>query len=117
MSSERVKTYFSDTRDAIALIREWISEAGGVDSALAKPLHRAAIERELIQVSEAATRIDSAEKGLAERLAPEVDWSGVRGIGNFIRHRYDKIDPEVIADVLTGKLDGLDRAAAKRLQT
>src|SRR5262245_6457807 len=107
MSSERAKEYFSDIRGAVALIQEWIGEAGGVDTALAKPLQRPAIERELIRVSEAAIRIDGVEKGMAERLAPEVEWSGVRGIGNVIRHRYDKIDPEVIAGVLTGLLDGL----------
>lgn len=115
MSSERIKEYFSDIRGAIALIREWISEAGGVDVALARPLQRAAIERELIRVSEAAIRIDGVERGIAERLAPDVEWRGVGGIGNVIRHRYDKIDPEVIAAVLTGLLDGLDQGAAKAI--
>lgn len=115
MSSERIKEYFSDIRGAIALIREWIDEAGGAETALAKPLQRAAIERELIRVSEAAVRIDGVERGIAERLAPGVDWRGVRGIGNVIRHRYDKIDPEVIAGVLTGLLDGLDQGAAKAI--
>lgn len=115
MSSERIREYFCDIRGAIALIREWIGEVGGADIALAKPLQRAAIERELIRVSEAAIRIDGAEKGIAERLAPGVEWRGVRGIGNVIRHRYDKIEPEVIAGVLNDLLDGLEQGAAKAI--
>jgi len=44
-------------------------------------------------------------------LAPDIDWPGIRGIGNFIRHKYDDLDASVLADVLLNRLENLRVAA------
>jgi len=44
---------------------------------------------------------------VSARLAPSVDWPGVRGVGNFIRHKYDDLDDAIIAGVVGEKLGGL----------
>ena len=48
----------------------------------------AAIERKLLVISEAAIRLGAQ----AEAQCPEVPWREVRGIGNWLRHQYDRID-------------------------
>jgi len=111
MPSNRARQCFADMRGAIALIREWITEAGGIEQAVFhKKVFRNAIERQLLLLSEAAIRLDKLDAAAAPRLAPSIDWPGIRGIGNFIRHKYDDLDSQIIEDVLTGRLDELDTA-------
>jgi len=52
----------------------------------------AAVERKLLLISEAAVRL--GEDG--ERLCPGVPWRNIRGIGNWLRHRYDRVDVETV---------------------
>ena len=116
MPSKRGRQCFSDVRGAIALIRGWIVEAGGIEQAVFhKVVYRNAIERQLLLLSEAAIRLDKLDPALAARLAPSIDWPGIRGIGNFIRHKYDDLDSQIIQDVLTGRLDELDAACERAL--
>jgi uncharacterized protein with HEPN domain len=52
----------------------------------------AAVERKLSVISEAAVRL--GDEG--PRLCPDVPWRNVRGIGNWLRHQYDRVDRETI---------------------
>jgi uncharacterized protein with HEPN domain len=52
----------------------------------------AAVERKLLVISEAAIRL----KDDASRLCPDVPWPEIRGIGNWLRHRYDRVDLETL---------------------
>jgi uncharacterized protein with HEPN domain len=52
----------------------------------------AAVERKLSVISEAAVRL--GEEG--PRLCPDIPWRNVRGIGNWLRHQYDRVDRETI---------------------
>ena len=45
----------------------------------------AAVERKLLLMSEAAVRLGED----ADRLCPGLPWHNIRGIGNWLRHRYD----------------------------
>ncbi len=102
MPSERARKCFTDIVDAIDLISTWVDQAGGVDNAIHhNTLVRSGIERQLLVVSEAAIRLDKLDPSLAASLAPEIDWPGVRGIGNFIRHKYDDLDTQIVIDVLS----------------
>ena len=118
MSSERAAKCFRDIIDAIALITAWVAEAGGAEQAI---LHdakgRSAIERQLLSISEAAMRLDRLNPELASKLAPEIDWPGIRGIGNFIRHKYDDLDTSIIVDVVRNRLDDLRKACAQAHDT
>jgi uncharacterized protein with HEPN domain len=49
-------------------------------------------------------------------LEPEIDWRKIHDFGNRLRHEYDQIAPDAVADVLANHLAPL-RAAALRLQT
>lgn len=52
----------------------------------------AAVERKLLLISEAAVRLGDD----AERLCPGLPWRNIRGIGNWLRHRYDRVDVETL---------------------
>lgn len=108
MPSERASRLFGDIAAACDRIKAWVHESGGSRSALAPDtLVRSAIERQLLIISEAAIRLSKLDSELCPRLAPDIDWPGVRGMGNFIRHKYDDLDTEIIAGVLGDKLEEL----------
>src|SRR4051812_46399839 len=108
MPSDRIAGCFSDIITAIELILKWVDEAGGIDVAVYRnALVRSAIERQLLVISEAAIRLQKLSPEAMGTRAPEIDWPGIRGIGNFIRHKYDDLDAEVIAEVLRHKLKSL----------
>lgn len=62
-----------------------------------------AVERNLQRISEAAIRLGDQ----AEALCPELPWRDVRGIGNWLRHQYDRIDLETVWRTVTGDLPRL----------
>ena len=70
---------------------------------------QAAVERKLLVISEAAIRLREA----AESLCPEVPWRDIRGIGNWLRHQYDRVDLETIWNTIQVDLPPL-RAALER---
>ncbi len=53
---------------------------------------RSAVERQLQIISEAAIRLKSD----GEALCPEIDWTGLRGMGNVLRHGYHKVEDEIV---------------------
>lgn len=112
MPSERIERAFADISRAIDLIEIWIAEAGSINVALQDVKARSAIERQLLVISEAAIRLDKIDPTFAPGHAPDIDWPGVRGIGNFIRHKYDELDMQVIADVLKHRLATLKAAVS-----
>jgi len=69
-------------------------------------LHRDAVERQLLIISEAAAKL----RGQVEALEPGIDWHAIRGVGNFIRHNYDGVEDEIIRRVLTSELQPLAEA-------
>lgn len=75
---------------------------------------QAAVERMMLVISEAAIRL----KNDAETLCPDVPWRDIRGIGNWLRHGYDRVDAEVIGDTIRIDLRPLkisvQRAVASR---
>jgi uncharacterized protein with HEPN domain len=97
-------------------IETWVEEAGGANRAILHDLKaRSAIERQLLIISEAAIRLDKLDPTAAPRLAPSVDWSGIRGMGNFIRHKYDDLDTSILVDVIRNRLTELREACERAL--
>lgn len=95
-----------------------MKEAGGADDALrADTQSRSAIERQLLIISEAAIRPHKLDAEALMRLAPSIDWPGVRGVGNFIRQKYDDLDGAVIAGIVGEKLGELREECDKAMQT
>ncbi len=115
MPSERVRKCFADIKNAIDLINGWSGQAGGAELAMGDVLVRSGIERQLLIISEAAIRLDKLDPTITPRLAPEIVWPGVRGIGNFIRHKYDDLDSQIIVDALNNRLGALKAVAGRVL--
>ena len=74
-----------------------------VDTIDSNPMAVAAVERKLQIISEAAIRLGSE----AERLCPDQPWRDIRGIGNQLRHAYERIDLETIWSAVTDDLPPL----------
>lgn len=72
---------------------------------------QAAVERKLLVLSEAAIRL----KEEAEELCPGVPWRDIRGIGNWLRHQYDRVEIEVIWNTIQDDLPPLRRAVEAAL--
>lgn len=111
MPFEDQKALLRDIHQSIVLIEGFVR---GMDL----PTYRsdaktqAAVERMVLIISEAAIRL----KDDAERLCPDVPWRDIRGIGNWLRHGYDRVDAEVIWDTIRVDLlplrDSVERALA-----
>jgi len=71
-----------------------------------------AVERNLQRISEAAIRL--GEQGPAS--CPEIPWPDVRGIGNWLRHQYDRVEPETIWNVVVESLPPLKACVVKALK-
>jgi uncharacterized protein with HEPN domain len=59
---------------------------------------KSAVERQMQIISEASVRLRDGEN-----LCPEIDWKGLRGMGNVLRHGYHKVEDRIPWD--TVKLD------------
>ena len=66
-------------------------------------LRRDAVERCLERICEAAFRL--GEK--AAELAPSQPWGDIRGMGNRLRHAYDRIDLDVLWNTIRDRLPSL----------
>jgi uncharacterized protein with HEPN domain len=104
------RQHLQDMRDSILLIEQFVS---GME--LREYLHdlktQAAVERKMLVVSEAAIRLGDD----ADKLYPTVPWRDIRGIGNWLRHAYDRVDPEIMWDTVQTDLPRLKDALQKFL--
>jgi uncharacterized protein with HEPN domain len=74
-------------------------------------LTRDAVERCLERVCEAAYRLG----GQAPELMPGQPWGDIRGMGNRLRHAYDRISLDVIWNAARRDLPGLAADARRAL--
>lgn len=80
-----------DILDAIAMI-ETFTQDMDFEAFRSDAKTVAAVERKLQLVSEAAIRLGDS----ADRLCPGMPWRNIRGLGNWLRHQYDRIDLDTI---------------------
>jgi uncharacterized protein with HEPN domain len=71
-----------------------------------------AAERALLIISEAAKALP---KDLLDRYC-EIDWHGVRGLGDVLRHDYSLVDADTLWEILTGKLPELARVVERMIR-
>jgi len=77
---------------------------------------RDAVERCIERVCEAAYRLGDH----AEQLMPGQPWGDIRGMGNRLRHAYDRIDIDIIwrtAQLRLPELAAEAKRALERLET
>ncbi|HVV44069.1 MAG TPA: HepT-like ribonuclease domain-containing protein [Bryobacteraceae bacterium] len=46
---------------------------------------------------------------------PEIDWKGYRGMGNFLRHSYDRVADDIVWNTVQEDLPVLKRIAEEAL--
>jgi uncharacterized protein with HEPN domain len=94
--------WFQDILDAIAMIHQFTSDMD-FETFRADPMAVSAVERKLQIISEAAVRL--AEE--AERPCPGLPWRDIRGIGNQLRHSYERIDLSTVWNTVVDDLPPL----------
>jgi uncharacterized protein with HEPN domain len=51
-------------------------------------------------------------------MTPEIDWPRLRGLGNILRHAYNRVDPEILWNFhSSGQLAELRQAVALLIAT
>ena len=80
-----------DVADAVAAIKDF-THGMNSEAFRSDPRTVAAVERKLLVISEAAIRLGDQ----AEVLCPGLPWRDIRGIGNWLRHQYDRVDVDSI---------------------
>jgi uncharacterized protein with HEPN domain len=100
-------------RDILDSIDMIVQFARGMDFEAFRedPKTVAAVERKLLLVSEAAMRLGED----AERLCPGLPWHNIRGIGNWLRHRYDRVDVETVWNTVVDDLPPLRSGVLRAL--
>jgi uncharacterized protein with HEPN domain len=104
--------HFQDILKAISLIEQFV---GTMDfQAYTEDIKtRAAVERELQIITEAAYRLKPED----EHLCPGPDWRKIRGMGNILRHSYDRLDDEAVWLTVKDDLPALKQAVSAALAT
>jgi uncharacterized protein with HEPN domain len=104
--------HFQDILKAISLIEQFIGEMDF--HAYSEDIKtRAAVERELQIVTEAAYRLKQED----EYLCPGPDWRKIRGMGNILRHAYDRIDDMIVWVTVKDDLPAIKQAVSEALAT
>ena len=112
MSSRTPDQSLRDILNSILLIEEFTAGVS-FDRFRDEPMRIAAVERHLQKISEAAVRLSDH----AEILCPGVPWRNIRGIGNFLRHEYDRVDLETVWHTVTDHLPPLKASVTAALKT
>lgn len=105
MPSSNPAQRFADIIENIELARSFVEDRAR-DKFEASAIEFNAAAYCLLKISEAATKLGM----LAEELSPDIDWRGVRDIGNVIRHEYDVVSPAVVWKVIHDDFPALEVA-------
>jgi uncharacterized protein with HEPN domain len=111
LSSRTPDQSLHDILNSISRIEEFIAGVS-FDRFREDPMRVAAVERHLQKISEAAIRLGE----VAETLCPGMPWRNIRGIGNFLRHEYDRVDLETVWHTVMGDLPPLKASVTVALQ-
>ncbi len=109
MSSSDPRQHYQDILDAIESI-ESFTEGMDFASFRTDPKTVAAVERKLLQIAEAAVR-------LRAQPLPEQPWRNIRGMGNWLRHQYDRISLDTVWSTVTQDLPPLKAIARYALRS
>lgn len=111
MYSERDRRRFADIVDNVVRIEDYMS---GMDFAAftsdVKTMD--AVERCLQRITEAIIHIGPETM---RSVAPDLPVEAVRGLGNILRHEYDRIDVPTIYATIRDRLPGLREDCARAL--
>jgi uncharacterized protein with HEPN domain len=90
-------TFLADMLTAVEEIRQFTESLNEADFC-ADLVKRRAVERSLEMLAE-------AQKNVSDQLKarhPEIPWRQLQDLGNFYRHAYFRIEPELVWEAATG---------------
>ncbi len=108
MPFENPESAFRDILDAAILIQQFTSDMT-FEGFRSDPKTVAAVERKLQVISEAAIRLGPE----AEKRCPDQPWADIREIGNWLRHRYERVELDTVWKTASEDLPRL-RASVER---
>jgi uncharacterized protein with HEPN domain len=91
LPSRDPKVHLRDILESIDQINEFIGEMTFEAYQLDEKT-KAAVERKMQILTEAVIRLEIEDAG----AYPGIDWKGYRGMGNFLRHAYDRVSDEIV---------------------
>ncbi len=91
MSFKGARVPLQDIPDAIVLIDQFTTDMS-FEEFRVELKTVAAVERKLQLISEAAIGLGDD----AETICPGPPWRSIRGMGNWLRHQYDRIAVEMV---------------------
>ena len=109
MSFSGPRQHYKDILDAIEAI-ESFTEGMDFEAFRADPKTVAALERKLLQIAEAAVR-------LRGQPLPEQPWRNIRGMGNWLRHQYDRVSLDILWSTVSQDLPSLKAITSQALST
>jgi uncharacterized protein with HEPN domain len=112
MSSDRERLRLLDIVNNIEAIDAYLGDMDArAFAADAKTVD--AIERCMQRISEAVIRIGEARM---KEVAPALPFHADRGLGNLLRHEYDRIDLQLLFTTVKDRLPELRTACARALE-
>lgn len=120
MSESSSARYLRSIVEEIEILRSFVADHD-LDSYSSDAKTRYATERALLNISEAVrnlekhARRDDPRFALAS-LSPDIDWVGIKGIGNVMRHDYETVSSAKVWEVIASHLDSLERACLEALK-
>jgi uncharacterized protein with HEPN domain len=110
MSEKTVALRLRDIVDAIEHTRT-VMEGVSMEAFEGDLTRRRVVERNIEIMSEASRRLPDDMKG---RYA-EIPWKDIAGIGNVLRHDYERVIPDALWKVVHDDLPSLERACKAEL--
>lgn len=74
---------------------------------------RAAVERKMQILTEAVIRLEMDDPA----AFPGIDWKAYRGMGNFLRHSYDRVSDEIVWNTIQDDLPALKQIVEAALKS
>jgi uncharacterized protein with HEPN domain len=111
LPSDRPETRLRDLLQNIDRIERY-TESYSLERFVGDTRCQDAVERCLLRISEAARKL----AGVLEEIAPDQPWSGIRAIGNVLRHEYDAVSAALIWKIVEKNLVPLRRAVEKAIR-
>jgi uncharacterized protein with HEPN domain len=99
------EVYLDDIKDAIERIREYCADID-LDAFRWDRKTQDAVIRNLEIIGEAAKSIPDKIRA----KTPEIDWRRFAAFRNILIHQYFGVDIEIVWNIATTKLDGLEAA-------
>jgi uncharacterized protein with HEPN domain len=110
MAHQSAIVRLSDILEAIELLKEEMANTNVADLASDKR-KRWLLERGIEIISEASRHLGNDIKA----RHPEIPWSKVAGIGNVLRHDYQRVAHDLLWNVVNNDLPVLEKACREEL--